>query len=409
MSKPSITDIDLVPLDEFDVSSPLLFQHDIWAPYFNRLRRECPVHYCANSPYGHYWSITRFEDVQAIELEWEVFSSASALGGIRIDNRLGGSFISSDPPRHTRERKSVAPVSAPTNLASYEIVIRERTRKLLASLPRNETFDWAKVISSELTVSMLATLFGFPIEERHQLAFWSDALICDHAAPDAPVKSEEERTVVLFQMADAFRILWNERIRQEPRLDLISMMAHNPNMQELTEDEFIGNLVLLIVGGYDTTKNAMSGGVLALSENPDERVKLGGNPHLVTSLVAEIVRFQSPIIHMCRTTTRDTVFRDQKIQKGDRVVLWYVSANRDEEVIKDADRFLVDRQKPNKHLAFGAGIHRCVGDRLAGLQLRILWEEILDQKLEIMVDGKPVRQYSNFIRGFSQLPVRILA
>ena len=409
MSAPNTTHADAMPLDELDVSSPALFAHDNWGPYFAKLRRERPVHFCPASPYGPYWSITRFADIQAVELDHATFSSASERGGIRIDNRLGGSFISSDPPRHTRERKTVAPVAAPTNLASYEILIRDRTRKLLASLPRNETFDWAKVVSSELTVSMLATLFDFPMNERHRLAYWSDALVCDHAAPDAPVKSEEERVAVLFEMADAFRALWNERIRQEPKLDLISMMAHNPDMQELTEREFIGNLVLLVVGGYDTTKNSMSGGILALSENPDQRMKLEADRSLVPGMVGESVRYQSPIIHMCRTATRDVVLADQAIREGDRVVLWYVSANRDETAIDEPNRFVIDRPKPNKHMAFGAGIHRCVGDRLATLQLRILWEEIVDQDLVVDIDGQPERQYSNFIRGFSRLPVRIRA
>ena len=407
MTARHIVDAETIPLDKLDVSNPALFQQDKWGPYFARLRCEQPVHHCAFSPYGAYWSITRFDDIQAIELDYASFSSASERGGIRIDNRLGGSFISSDPPRHTRERKTVAPVAAPTNLASYEILIRERTHSLLAGLPRNETFEWARSVSSELTVSMLATLFDFPLEERHRLAYWSDALVCDHAAPDAPVKSEEERTAVLFEMADAFRGLWNERIHQEPKLDLISMMAHNPDMQGLSEREFIGNLVLLVVGGYDTTKNSMSGGVLALSENPDQRQTLMADASLIPGMIGEIVRYQSPIIHMCRTTTRDTVFRDQTIREGDRVVLWYVAANRDETAIDEPDRFIIDRPKPNKHLAFGAGIHRCVGDRLAALQLRILWEEILAQRLLIDIDGEPVRQYSNFIRGFSRPPVRI--
>ena len=406
MTAPQASDADTIPLDKFDVSSPELFQQDRWAPYFARLRRERPVHYCASSPHGAYWSITRFDDIQAIELDYANFSSAAG-GGIRIDNRLGGSFISSDPPRHTRERKTVAPVAAPTNLASYEILIRERTRRLLNELPRNETFDWARTVSSELTVTMLATLFDFPLEERHRLAHWSDALVCDHAAPDAPVKSEDERIGVLNEMANAFRSLWKERIHQEPKLDLISMMAHNPDMQELSDREFIGNLVLLIVGGYDTTKNSMSGGVLALSENPDQRHRLMTDPSLIPGMIGEIVRYQSPIIHMCRTTTQDTVFRDQTIGAGDRVVLWYVAANRDEAAIDQPDRFVIDRPKPNRHLAFGSGIHRCVGDRLATLQLRILWEEILNQKLVIDIDGEPVRQYSNFIRGFSRMPVRI--
>ena len=400
-------DFEAIPIEELDVSSPQLFMEDTWAPYFKRLRQEKPIHYCPVSPYGPYWSITRLEDIQAIELDYKTYSSDSARGGIRIDNRLKESFISSDPPRHTIERKTIAPVSSPTNLSSYEIIIRERTKRLIASLPRNETFDWVDKVSSELTVMMLATLFDFPFEERHNLAFWSDTLICDYSAPNACVKSDEERQKRLYEMANAFTCLWRERVKQEPKLDLISMMAHNPTMRDMSETQLIGNLVLLLVGGYDTTKNSMSGGILALSDNPDQWVKLRHNPTLIPSLVGEIIRYQTPIIHMCRTATRDAEFNDQKIKEGDRIVLWYVSANRDESVIDNPDSFIIDRPKPHKHLSFGAGIHRCVGDRLAILQLRILWEEILEQKLIIEVNGEPKRQYSNFIRGFDQLPARI--
>lgn len=397
------------PISKLDVSSPALYQLDEWGPYFKRLRQERPVHYCASSPYGPYWSITRFEDIQAVELDHLSFSSDSTRGGIRIDNRLRESFISSDPPRHTVERKTIAPVASPTNLAGYEIAIRERTRALLANLPRNEIFDWVEQVSSELTVMMLATLFDFPFEERSKLAYWSDAFICDYSAPDAIIKSDEERATLLLQMANAFKCLWRERIYQEPKLDLISMMAHSPSMARMSEAQYIGNLVLLLVGGYDTTKNSMTGGMLALSDNPDEWMKVRENPGLIPSLIGEVIRFQTPIIHMCRTATRDIEFQGQIIRECDRVVLWYISANRDESVIDNPERFIVDRQKPQKHLSFGAGIHRCVGDRLATMQLKILWEEILEQKLNIEVVGLPIRQYSNFIRGICQLPVRICA
>lgn len=399
----------LSPIEELDVSSPALFQLDEWGTYFRRLRHEKPVHYCASSPYGPYWSITRFEDIQAIELDHRSFSSDSARGGIRIDNRLRESFISSDPPRHTIERKTIAPVASPTNLAGYEIDIRKRTKSLLANLPRNETFDWAETVSSELTVMMLATLFDFPFEQRAKLAHWSDAFICDFAAPDAVVRTDEDRLTLLQQMAASFRSLWDERLSQEPKLDLISMMAHNPAMSNMTTSQYIGNLVLLLVGGYDTTKNSMSGGLLALSQEPDQWAKLKANPALIASMIGEIIRYQSPIIHMCRTATRDIEFKDQIIRKNDRVVLWYISANRDESAIDSPEEFIIDRSKPHKHLSFGAGIHRCVGDRLANLQLRILWEEILEQNLRIEVVGPPIRQYSNFIRGICHLPVRILA
>jgi len=407
MSNTDMNNTDTDSIDSLDVSHPGLFQEDLWAPFFKRLRAERPIHYCPSSPYGPYWSITRFADIQTVELDPATFSSDSQRGGIRIDNRLKESFISSDPPRHTIERKTIAPVASPTNLASYEIIIRERTRQLIAALPRNENFDWVKEVSSELTVMMLATLFDFPIEERYLLSFWSDALICDHAAPNAPVTTDEQRNTIIYQMADAFRSLWRERASQEPKLDLISMMAHNPTMREMSEAQFIGNLVLLLVGGYDTTKNSMSGGILALSDYPEQYRKVTEDRALIPGLVGEVIRYQTPIIHMCRTTTRDVDLNGQKLKEGDRVVLWYISGNRDETMIDRPDDFIVDRAKPHKHLSFGAGIHRCVGDRLATLQLRILFEEIFQKGLFIEAVETPKRQYSNFIRGFDELTVRI--
>jgi cytochrome P450 len=393
--------------EALDVSSPALFEQDEWGPYFRRLRQEKPVHYCASSPYGPYWSVTRFNDIQAIELDYHAFSSDIMRGGIRIDNRGGSSFISSDPPRHTIERKTIAPIASPTNLASYEIEIRERTKLLLSNLPRNETFDWVEKVSSELTVAMLSTLLDFPFEERAKLSYWSDAFTCDYAAPDAVVRTNEAKAALLQQMADKFRLLWRQRISQERKLDLISMMAHNPSMTNMPESQFIGNMVLLLVGGYDTTKNAMTGGILMLSNNPDQWSKLKEKPTLISGMIGEIIRYQTPIIHMCRTATCDVNFHGELIRKNDRVVLWYISANRDETAIDKPDQFIIDRSKPHKHLSFGAGIHRCVGERLAALQLRILWEEILHQNLNIEVVDRPTRQYSNFIRGICHLPVRI--
>jgi cytochrome P450 len=394
-------------IDNMDVSNPELFQKDVWGPYFKKLRLERPVHYCSNSPYGPYWSITRYEDIKSVEINHSTYSSDSSRGGIRIDNKLKDSFISADPPRHTQERKTIAPVAAQANLAHYELIIRKRTKNLLLTLPHNETFDWVEKVSAELTVMMLATLFDFPFEQRSKLSFWSDASICDYSEPDALVKSDEERSAILYQMADAFMSLWQERIAKDPKPDLISMMAHDSAMRFMPQQQFIGNLVLLIVGGYDATKNSMSGGVLALSEHLDQRDKLISNPALISKLIGEIFRYQTPAIHMCRTATRDAMLLDQKIREGDRLVLWYLSGNRDESVIDEPDRFIIDRPKSNQHLSFGAGIHRCLGERLATLQLRVLWEEILAHNLIIDVVGEPVRQYSNFVRGIKRLPVQI--
>jgi cytochrome P450 len=344
-----------------------------------------------------------------VELDHAAYSSQ--LGGIQVEDQPAdmkrGSFIRMDPPRHTAQRKTVAPVAAPINLASYEVTIRERTRAVLDGLPCNETFDWVDTVSIELTTMMLATLFDFPWEERRKLTYWSDVAICNVKSPDAPVHSEEDRFAELLRMADVFKELWRERAKAPPKLDLISMMAHSEGTRDMPEMEFVGNLTLLIVGGNDTTRNSMSGGLLALSENPGELAKLKANPALVPSLVAETIRYQTPVIHMRRTATRDVELAGQRIRQGDKVVMWYISGNRDETAIDNPDAFIVDRAKPRQHLSYGAGIHRCVGDRLADLQLRILWEEILARNLDIEVMGSPKRLYSNFIRGIRALPARI--
>ena len=397
------------PVGSIDVSDPSLYEQDTWRPLFARLRREAPVHYCAASPYGPYWSVTRYNDIMTVELDHVTYSSQ--LGGIQLEDQPAdmkrASFIRMDPPRHTTQRKTVAPVAAPNNLTSYEVAIRDRTRAVLDALPRSETFDWVDKVSIELTTMMLATLFDFPWEERRKLTYWSDVAICNVNAPDAPVHSEEERFAELLRMADVFKGLWRERAKAQPRLDLISMMAHSEGTRGMPEMEFVGNLALLIVGGNDTTRNSMSGGLLALSENPGELAKLKANPTLVPSLVAETIRYQTPVIHMRRTATRDTELAGQGIRQGDKVVMWYVSGNRDDSVIENADAFIVDRTKPRQHLSYGAGIHRCVGDRLADLQLKILWEEILARDLDIQVMGPPRRLFSNFIRGIRELPVQI--
>jgi cytochrome P450 len=400
-----------LPLDQIDVSDPKLYEDDAWHPLFARLRREAPVHYCRQSRYGPYWSISRYQDIMAVEVDHATFSSQ--LGGIQVEDQPQGqerpSFIRMDPPRHTEQRRTVAPVAAPTNLAHYEAIIRERTARVLDGLPRNTAFDWVDRVSIELTGMMLATLFDFPFEERRKLTYWSDVAIANVNAADAPVRSEDERFEELKRMGAYFVALRDARAKEPPKLDLISMMVHSPATREMAPLEFVGNLALLIVGGNDTTRNSMSGGLLALSQNPGQWAKLRANPALVPSLVAETIRYQTPVIHMRRTATRDVEFGGKLIRKGDKVVMWYVSGNRDESVIDNPDAFIIDRAKPRQHLSYGAGIHRCVGDRLADLQLRILWEEILGRDLDIEVLGPPRRLYSNFIRGIRALPVRINA
>jgi cytochrome P450 len=293
----------------------------------------------------------------------------------------------------------------PQHLDELAQLIRQRSAKVLDSLPRNETFNWVEKVSIELTTQMLATLFDFPFEERRKLTRWSDV---STALPKSGiVESEEQRRQELEECALYFGRLWKERAKAEPRNDLISMMAHSEATRHMTPDNLMGNLILLIVGGNDTTRNTMTASVLALNENPAEYQKLRENPGLIETMVPEVIRWQTPLAHMRRTALVDTELGGQKIRKGDRVVMWYVSGNRDEEVIENPDAFIIDRHRPRIHLSFGFGIHRCVGMRLAELQLRIVWEEILKRFERIEVVGEPKRVYSSFVRGYESLPVRI--
>jgi cytochrome P450 len=382
-------------LTSIDVSDPKLYQEDAWRPLFSKLRRDDPVHYCEASPFGPYWSVTRYDDIFKVELDHENFSSSSELGGIQVADQPKGqeraSFIRMDPPGHTAQRRTVAPIVAPSNLVNLEPLIRKRTSDVLDALPRHETFDWVERVSTDLTNMMLATLFDFPWQDRAKLTWWSDVAIANVDSPDAVVHSEEERFEEMIKMGDYFRKLWNARADAPPTFDLISMLAHSEATRNLQPREFIGTIGLLIVGGNDTTRNSMSGGLIALVENPEQFELARARRELIPSLVSEIIRYHTPVLHMRRTARRDVELAGRKIAKGDKVVMWYISGNRDEEKIEHADQFIVDRAKPRQHLAFGAGVHRCVGDRLAEQQIRILSEEILQRDLRFKIMDAPQR------------------
>jgi cytochrome P450 len=401
-----------LPLADFDPGDPELFRSDTHWPYFDRLRKEDPVHYCKDSMFGPYWSVTKYNDIMDIETNHSMFSSAASLGGITIRDTAPDlrreSFIAMDQPRHGPQRKTVAPMFTPTHLDQLAISIRQRSAECLDSLPRAEVFDWVDRVSIELTTQMLAALFDFPWEDRRKLTRWSD-IATTLPGPDGLVATEEERQVELLECATYFGKLWNERINQPPKSDLLSMMAHADATRDMDPRNFLGNLILLIVGGNDTTRNTMSGSIFALSQHPDQYEKLRNNPALIDSFVPEVIRWQTPLAHMRRTALADFEFRGRKIRKGDKVVMWYVSGNRDEEAIERPYEFLIDRARPRQHLSFGFGIHRCVGIRLAELQLKIIWEEILKRFDKIEVVGPPKRVYSSFVKGYETLPVRIAA
>jgi len=396
-----------IPLDKIDMSQGHLFQNDIHWPYFERLRAEAPVHYCADSAFGPFWSVTRYNDIMTVDTNHGIYSSEPTitLRDPDEDFRLP-MFIAMDPPKHDEQRKAVSPIVAPANLARLEGVIRERAGQILDGLPAGETFDWVDRVSIELTTQMLATLFDFPWEDRRKLTRWSDVATAD--LNSGIVDSEEARRAELYECAAYFTSLWNQRVNDPaPGGDLISMLAHSDATRNMPPLEFLGNVILLIVGGNDTTRNSITGGVLALNQNPDQYQKLRENPALIESMVPEIIRWQTPLSYMRRTALQDTVLGGQQIKKGDKVLMWYVSGNRDETVIENPNAFIIDRARPRQHLSFGFGIHRCVGNRLAEMQLRIVWEEILKRFHKVEVMGEPVRVFSSFVRGYSHLPVRL--
>ncbi|MEY9362926.1 cytochrome P450 [Bradyrhizobium yuanmingense] len=400
---------DIIPLSELDVSEGRRFQDDsIWG-FFDRLRREDPVHYCKDSPHGPYWSVTKYRDIVAVDTNHKAFSSKQSVTIVDVpDKHWTQSFIKMGPPKHAEQRNTVSPIVGPESLTKLETLIRSRVRAILDGLPRNEAFNWVDMVSIELTTQMLATLFDFPFEDRRLLTYWSDVAVTTPKAGHT-IDSWDKRSTILSECLDYFTKLWNERINAEPRLDLISLMAHSPATRHMKPSEFLGNLILLIVGGNDTTRNSITGGLLFMSQYPSELRKLADNPKLVSSAVSEIIRYQTPIAHMRRTAAVDSIVGGKQIRKGDKVVMWYISGNRDEEIIENANSFVIDRKNVRQHLSFGFGIHRCLGRHLAELQLRVLWEEILDARLEIEVVGEPERIASNFVHGYSALPVRIEA
>lgn len=394
--------------DARDVSRPELYRDDAWHAPFRALRANSPVAYVPASGFGPYWSVSAYKPIVEVESLPELYSSEA--GGISIadvapDGQRLPMFIARDRPIHGPQRRSVAPAFTPSAMAAMADDIRRRTAEVLDALPVASRFDWVEHVSIELTTQMLAVLFDFPWADRRKLTLWSD-----WAGDIELVKDEDtrrQRLTIMYECGAYFRQLWNERLGRPPAPDLLSMMIHSDAMAEMDEQEFVGNLILLIVGGNDTTRNTMSALAYGLDRFPGERAKLENEPALAANAVQELIRWQTPLAHMRRTATADVELGGQRIAAGDKVVLWYLSANRDERVFDDADSIRVDRANARRHLSFGHGIHRCVGARLAELQVTILIEELARRRLRVHVAGPPARVAHCFVHGYRSLPVEL--
>lgn len=402
-------------LKDIDMGNPFHWKQDKSDAYFKRLRDECPVHYRAESPFGPFWSITRFEDIMYVDKNHDIFSAEPmiTLGDAPKLAPLT-TFIAMDPPKHDMQRNAVQPVVAPKNLKELEGLIRERVEDILDNIPVGTTFDWVDRVSIELTARMLATLFDFPYDKRRKLAEISDLFGSNTETVGGDI-SVEDSMMAGAEMMEMFGELWHSKMAakeagQEMGYDLMSLLVSSDKTSDMIERpmEFMGNMMLLVVGGNDTTRNSISGGVLALNQFPDQFKKLKEDPSLIPNMVSEIIRWQTPLAYMRRVAKKDVELNGQLIKKGDKVVMWYASGNRDERHIDNPFEFKIDRKNARNHLSFGFGVHRCMGNRLAEMQLRILWEEILKRFDDIKVMAEPERVKSNFVRGYSKMLVQVI-
>lgn len=401
--------------------------HDI----FTRMRAEDPVAWCPE-PWGGpgFWSVTKYDDIQFVSKNPMSFGSDQKLGGITlpsndmIRNRMkeegreafdssssefsqfesGSNMIAMDPPDHIHHRKVLVPGFTATTLNGLSSRIRQMVQEILEGIDGEDEVEFISTVAAELPIQMLAELFGIDQEVRHKLFEWSNIIIGGDD-PDIVVSAEQVRGA--FMELAMFAMEMHAKRKEEPGDDLISMLVHTDvDGEPMNMGDYLSAMVLLVVAGNETTRNSISGGLLALSQNPEEKQKLIDDPSLIPSAVDEIMRWVHPVIYMRRTATEDTMLGEQEIKKGDKLALWYMSGNRDEEKWEDPFKFDICRQGP-RHLSFGYAQHLCIGWRLAEMQLSILLEEMLPRFPNIKVTGEVNRMRTNFLNSIKTMQVSL--
>lgn len=396
--------IDLLDLDIFAQREP----HE----EFRILRNQYPLYWNEEpDPEPGFWNITKYEDIKYISTRPELFSSAQGINisydrtvDPQVVNAVIGNMITMDPPMHVAYRKIANPFFTYQSIQNLEARVKELTRQIVDDVAKRGECEFMTDIAARLPILVLCDLLGVPHSDQKKIFDWSNKLI----GLEDPELNPEGPAGGLPVFMDLFA--YGQRMikdrRANPRNDLMTAMAtaqiDGKPVPPILLDGFF---LLIVIAGNETTRNTITGGMKALIENPEQRQKLVDNPALIPTAVEEILRWVSAVAYMRRTATQDTEIRGQKIAKGDKLVMWYGAANRDEDAFENPDKFDVTRD-PNEHIAFGYGQHRCLGARLAQLQLRVMFTELLTRIPDMEMTGPVSRLRTNFINGIKHMPVK---
>ena len=397
-------------LADIDLSDPGNFVAGVPYEWFAQLRRQSPVHWHPDpdSDGGGFWAVTRYEDCVGVNRDYEHFSSARRTSLFRdFDEELLDQqrmmMVNMDPPMHTRYRRLVNKGFTPRMIRDLEAKVVVATDGIIDSVCEKGSADFVEQISAELPLQVIADLVGVPQEDRHLVFDWSNRMIgADDPEYQVSAEAAGQAAMELFAYADQLC----EQKRLDPHADLLSVLTgaemDGDSLSQLELDLFF---MLLAVAGNETTRNLISGAMVAFFDNPDQWARLQADRSLLPDAVEEMLRYVTPVMHFRRQATSEVNLGDQKIAAGDKVVFWHISANRDETVFSDPDTFDISRT-PNNHMAFGGGgPHFCLGANLARMEIRVMYDRLLDRLPDIHLDGDVQRLRSNFINGVKHIPV----